>query len=39
MSTKISIVNVKEYAYIPEAVIGGIKLIENTLPFDITQSV
>lgn len=38
MSTKISIVNVKEYETIQEAVIGAIKLIENSLPFDIAQS-
>ncbi len=38
MSTKISIVNVKEFETIPEAVISAIKLIENDLGFDITQS-
>lgn len=38
MSTKISIVNVNEYETIPEAVVGAIKLIEKSLPFDIAQS-
>ena len=38
MSTKISIVNVKEYESIPEAVISAIKLIENDLGFDFRQS-
>ncbi|MHA2280990.1 MAG: DUF362 domain-containing protein [Promethearchaeota archaeon] len=38
MSTKISIVNVKDYESIPKAVISAIKLIENDLVFDITQS-
>jgi uncharacterized protein (DUF362 family)/NAD-dependent dihydropyrimidine dehydrogenase PreA subunit len=38
MSTKISIVNVKEFETIPEAVIGAIKLIENDLNFNFAQS-
>lgn len=38
MSTKISIVDVKEYRNIPEAVISAIKLIEDNLGFDITQA-
>ncbi|MHA1988062.1 MAG: DUF362 domain-containing protein [Promethearchaeota archaeon] len=38
MVTKISIVDVKEYSNIPEAVISAIKLIEDDLGFDITHA-
>ncbi|MFX1366361.1 MAG: DUF362 domain-containing protein [Promethearchaeota archaeon] len=38
MSTKISIINVKDFESIPEAVIGAIKLIEDNLLFDFTNS-
>jgi len=37
MSTKISIVNVKNYDSILDAIKAGIKLIANTLPFDIRE--
>ena len=37
MSTKISIVNVKNYDSIPDAINAGIKLIADTLPFDIRE--
>jgi len=38
MSTKISIVDVKDHDNIPEAVIEAIKLIENDIKFDFTSS-
>lgn len=38
MPTKISIVNVNDYESIPKAVVGAIKLIENYLPFDFSNS-
>ncbi|MFX0003592.1 MAG: DUF362 domain-containing protein [Candidatus Hodarchaeota archaeon] len=38
MSTKVSIVNVKDYESIPNAVVGAIKLIENNMPFDFSNS-
>ncbi|MHA2392804.1 MAG: DUF362 domain-containing protein [Promethearchaeota archaeon] len=38
MSTKISIVNVKDYSNIPEAVIGAVKLIEKDLHYNLTES-
>ncbi|MFX1501415.1 MAG: DUF362 domain-containing protein, partial [Promethearchaeota archaeon] len=38
MPTKISIINVKDFESIPEAVIGAIKLIEENLPFNFTNS-
>ena len=37
MSTKISIVNVKNYDSIPNAIKAGITLIADTLPFDIRE--
>jgi len=37
MSTKISIVNVKDYDSIPDAIKAGITLIADTLPFDIRE--
>ena len=36
MSTKISIIDVKDHENIPEAVIEAIKLIENDINFDLT---
>jgi uncharacterized protein (DUF362 family)/Pyruvate/2-oxoacid:ferredoxin oxidoreductase delta subunit len=38
MSTKISIVNVKDYDSIPKAVVGAIKLIEDNISFDFTKA-
>jgi len=38
MSTRVSIVNVKDYESIPKAVVGGIKLIEDNFSFKFTNS-
>ncbi|MFX1454671.1 MAG: DUF362 domain-containing protein [Promethearchaeota archaeon] len=38
MSTKVAIVNVKEYETIPDAVKSAIKLLKNDLGFEIMQS-
>ncbi len=38
MSTKVSIVNVNDYDSIPNAVVSAIKLIENIISFNITNS-
>ncbi|MFW9998801.1 MAG: DUF362 domain-containing protein [Candidatus Hodarchaeota archaeon] len=38
MSTKVSIINVRDYESIPKAVVGAIKLIEDNLSFDFTNS-
>ncbi|MFW9989028.1 MAG: DUF362 domain-containing protein [Candidatus Odinarchaeota archaeon] len=38
MPNKISIINVKDFESIPEAVVGAIKLIEDDLPFNFTNS-
>ncbi|UCC19640.1 MAG: DUF362 domain-containing protein [Promethearchaeota archaeon] len=38
MPTKISIIDVKDYESIPEAVVGAIKLIEDSLKFDFSNS-
>jgi uncharacterized protein (DUF362 family)/NAD-dependent dihydropyrimidine dehydrogenase PreA subunit len=38
MSTKISIINVNDYESIPKAVIEAIKLVENYIKFDFTDS-
>jgi uncharacterized protein (DUF362 family)/Pyruvate/2-oxoacid:ferredoxin oxidoreductase delta subunit len=38
MSTKVSIVNVNDFKSIPDAVIGAIRLIEDDLQFDFTNS-
>ncbi|MFW9825679.1 MAG: DUF362 domain-containing protein, partial [Candidatus Thorarchaeota archaeon] len=38
MSTKVAIVNVKEYETVPEAVNSAIKLLKNDLGFEITRS-
>ncbi len=38
MLTKVGIVNVKDYENIPDAVVAGIKLIENNLTFDFLEA-
>ena len=38
MSTKVVIVNVKDYKTIPDAVVAAIKLIENDLKFDFLKA-
>ncbi len=38
MSIKIGILNIRNYNSIPEAVVEAIKLIENDLPFDFSNS-
>ncbi|MFX0024350.1 MAG: DUF362 domain-containing protein [Candidatus Hermodarchaeota archaeon] len=38
MPTKVSIVNVNDYDSIPKAVVGAIKLIEDSFSFDIASS-
>ncbi|MFX0040612.1 MAG: DUF362 domain-containing protein [Promethearchaeota archaeon] len=38
MSTRVSIVNVKDYKSIPNAVVGAIKLIEDKIRFDFSNS-
>ncbi|MFX1417505.1 MAG: DUF362 domain-containing protein [Promethearchaeota archaeon] len=38
MSTKVSIINVKDYESIPKAVVGAIKLIEDNFSFDLSKS-
>ncbi|UCD00702.1 MAG: DUF362 domain-containing protein [Promethearchaeota archaeon] len=38
MSTKISIINANDYESIPKAVVGAIKLVENSLPFSFSNS-
>jgi uncharacterized protein (DUF362 family)/ferredoxin-like protein FixX len=38
MSTKVGIVNVRNYESIPKAVIGAIKLVEDSLLFDFSKS-
>ncbi len=38
MSTKVGIINVRDYNSTPKAVVKAIKLIENDLPFDFSNS-
>jgi len=38
MSTRVGIVNVNDYESIPKAVVGAIKLIEDNLSFDLSNS-
>jgi uncharacterized protein (DUF362 family)/Pyruvate/2-oxoacid:ferredoxin oxidoreductase delta subunit len=38
MSTRVSIVNVNDYESIPKAVVGAIKLIQDNIPFSISNS-